>query len=369
MMIRVPFLDLRAQYLSIQDEIRQAIGGVLERCEFVGGKELQQFEKEFAGFCGVEHCVGVSNGTDAIYLALQALGVGPGDEVITVPNTFIGTTEGVTRCGATLKFVDVNPITMLMDATQLEQAITHRTKVIMPVHLYGQCADMDIINEIARQHGLKVLEDAAQAQGATWNNRRAGSLGDVAAFSFYPGKNLGAYGDAGAVVTKDAKLADYIRMSANHGRLTKYEHQMEGHNHRLDGIQAAVLRVKLRHLQKWNDRRRQLAELYDRYFEDGAKITPIWQLSGAQSIYHLYVVQIDDREKTQQKLAEAGIDTGIHYPVPLHLQPAYRHLNIKRGSFPVTEKIAERVLSLPMHAEMSEAMVEHVAGTLKKIAA
>jgi len=367
-MDKIPFLDLQAQYQSIKDEIREAIYGVLERCEFVGGSEIAHFEKEFAAFCGAAHCVGVSNGTDAIFLALIALGVGPGDEVITVPNTFIGTTEGVSRCGATLKFVDVNPYSMTMDAGQLEAAITHRTKVIMPVHLYGQCADMVTINEIARQHGVKVLEDAAQAHGATWNGKRAGSMGDIAAFSFYPGKNLGAYGDAGAVTTNDAALAERIRMLANHGRLTKYEHQMEGCNHRLDGIQAAVLRVKLRHLEQWNEKRRRHAGLYDRYFTDNESIVPVRELPGAKSIYHLYVVQVGNRDEARKKLAEAGVDSGIHYPVPLHMQPAYRHLQIKPGSFPVTEAAARRLISLPMFAELSEAMVEHVAATFKKIA-
>jgi dTDP-4-amino-4,6-dideoxygalactose transaminase len=368
-MMKIPFLDLCAQYQSIKDEIREAINRVVESCEFVGGSEVAHFEKEFAGFCGVAHCVGVSNGTDAIYLALHALGIGPGDEVITAPNTFIGTTEGVTRCGATLKFVEVNPHSMTMDAAQIERAITPRTKAIMPVHLYGQCADMETISEIARQHGLKVLEDAAQAHGAEWNGKRAGSMGDVAAFSFYPGKNLGAYGDAGAVTTNDAALAEKIRTLSNHGRLTKYEHQVEGCNHRLDGMQAAVLRVKLRHLPAWNESRRKFAALYDRYFAERKNIVPVRELPGARSVYHLYVVQVDDRDLARKKLAEAGIDAGIHYPVPLHLQPAYRHLEIKRGAFPVTEQAAERVLSLPMYAEMSEAMVEQVAVTLKKIAA
>lgn len=366
-MMKIPFLDLRAQYQSIKDEIQQAINRVLESCEFIGGSEVKQFENDFAAFCGVEHCVGVSNCTDAIYLSLRALGIGPGDEVITVPNTFIGATEGVTRCGATLKFVDINPYSMTMDVTRLERAITHRTKVIMPAHLYGQCSDMDTINAIARQHDLRVLEDSAQAHGATWNDKRAGSMGDVAAFSFYPGKNLGAYGDAGAVTTNDATLAEKVRMLANHGRQTKYEHQMEGCNHRLDGIQAAVLRVKLRHLQEWNDRRHQHAKLYDRYFADSDKIMPVREIPGAKSVYHLYVVQVDDRDTVRKKLAEAGIDSGIHYPVPLHLQPAYRHLQIKRGSFPVTEKAADRLISLPMFAEMTEAMLEYVADTLKKI--
>lgn len=365
-MTRVPFLDLYAQYQSIKEEIHQAINGVLERCEFVGGSEMEHFEKEFAAFCGAAHCVGVSNGTDAIYLALRALDVGPGDEVITVPNTFIATSEGVSRCGASLRFVDVNPLSMIMDVGRLEHAISHRTKVIMPVHLYGQCADMETIGDIARWHGLKVVEDAAQAQGARWREGRAGSLADVAAFSFYPGKNLGAYGDAGALTTNDPALAEKIRMLANHGRLSKYEHQMEGFNHRLDGLQAAVLRVKLRHLPAWNDRRRKHAALYDRYFAGNEKVVPVRELPGAYSIYHLYVVQVDNRDEVQKKLAQAGVSTGIHYPLPLHLQPAYRHLNLKRGSFPVTERAAGRLLSLPIYAEMSEAMVEYVATTLKQ---
>jgi len=362
----VPFLDLKAQYRSIKDEIAAAIEAVLENCDFVGGAAVEEFERDFAKFCQTAHAVGVSNGSDALYLALRALEIGPGDEVITVPNTFIATASAISRTGASVRFVDVDPATLEMDAYQLEHDITPRTRAILPVHLYGQMPDMDAILAIAAQHQIPVIEDAAQAHGATFRGRVAGSMGIAACFSFYPGKNLGAYGDAGAVVTNDAELASRIRRLRDQGRDTKYEHLMIGYNHRLDTLQAAVLKVKLRHLSQWNARRREIAALYRQFFQDCPAVRPLAVAPGQEAVYHLFIVQVEQRERVQERLKQQGIATGIHYPVPLHLQPAYAFLGLRRGTFPVSEAAAERVLSLPMYAEMSNAMVEHVATALRR---
>lgn len=364
----VPFLDLKAQYRSIKDEIAAAIQPVLENCDFVGGAAVEEFERNFAMFCQTAHAVGVSNGADALYLALRALEIGPGDEVITVPNTFIATASAITRTGATVRFVDVDPATLEMDAGKLEAAITHRTRALMPVHLYGQMPDMDAILAIAAQHQIPVIEDAAQAHGATFRGRVAGSMGVAACFSFYPGKNLGAYGDGGAVVTNEAELANRLRRLRDQGRDTKYEHLMIGYNHRLDTLQAAVLEVKLRHLPQWNARRREIAALYRQFLQDCPAVRPLAVAPGQEAVYHLFIVQVEQRERLQEKLKQQGIATGIHYPIPLHLQPAYAHLGLRRGAFPVSEAAAERVLSLPMYAEMSNAMVEHVAVALRTAA-
>lgn len=364
----VPFLDLKAQYRSIKDEIAAAIQPVLENCDFVGGAAVEEFERNFATFCQTAHAVGVSNGADALYLALRALEIGPGDEVITVPNTFIATASAITRTGATVRFVDVDPATLEMDAGKLEAAITHRTRALMPVHLYGQMPDMDAILAIAAQHQIPVIEDAAQAHGATFRGRVAGSMGVAACFSFYPGKNLGAYGDGGAVVTNEAELANRLRRLRDQGRDTKYEHLMIGYNHRLDTLQAAVLEVKLRHLPQWNARRREIAALYRQFLQDCPAVRPLAVAPGQEAVYHLFIVQVEQRERLQEKLKQQGIATGIHYPIPLHLQPAYAHLGLRRGAFPVSEAAAERVLSLPMYAEMSNAMVEHVAVALRTAA-
>ncbi|MCG3157457.1 MAG: dTDP-3-amino-3,4,6-trideoxy-alpha-D-glucose transaminase [bacterium] len=364
----VPFLDLKAQYRSIKDEIAAAIQPVLENCDFVGGAAVEAFERNFAMFCQTAHAVGVSNGADALYLALRALEIGPGDEVITVPNTFIATASAITRTGATVRFVEVDPATLEMDAGKLEAAITHRTRALMPVHLYGQMPDMDAILAIAAQHQIPVIEDAAQAHGATFRGRVAGSMGVAACFSFYPGKNLGAYGDGGAVVTNDAELANRLRRLRDQGRETKYEHLMIGYNHRLDTLQAAVLEVKLRRLPQWNARRREIAALYRQFLQDCPAVRPLAVAPGQEAVYHLFIVQVEQRERLQEKLKQQGIATGIHYPIPLHLQPAYAHLGLRRGTFPVSEAAAERVLSLPMYAEMSNAMVEHVAVALRTAA-
>ncbi len=364
----VPFLDLKAQYRSIKDEIAAAIQPVLENCDFVGGAAVEKFERNFARFCQTAHAVGVSNGADALYLALRALDIGPGDEVITVPNTFIATASAITRTGATVRFVDVDPATLEMDAGRLEAAITHRTRALLPVHLYGQMPDMDAILTIAAQHQIPVIEDAAQAHGATFRGRVAGSMGVAAATSFFPAKPLGCYGDGGAVVTNDAELANRVRRLRDQGRDTKYEHLMIGYNHRLDTLQAAVLEVKLRHLPRWNARRREIAALYRQFMQDCPAVRPLAVAPGQEAVYHLFVVQVEQRERLQEKLKQQGIATGIHYPIPLHLQPAYAHLGLRRGAFPVSEAAAERVLSLPMYAEMSNAMVEHVAVALRTAA-
>lgn len=368
MPVAVPFLDLKAQYRNIKDEIAAAIQPVLENCDFVGGAAVEAFERNFATFCQTAYAVGVSNGADALYLALRALEIGPGDEVITVPNTFIATASAITRTGATVRFVEVDPATLEMDAGKLEAAITHRTRALMPVHLYGQMPDMDAILTIAAQHQILVIEDAAQAHGATFRGRVAGSMGVAGCFSFYPGKNLGAYGDGGAVVTNDAELASRLRRLRDQGRDTKYEHLMIGYNHRLDTLQAAVLNVKLRHLPQWNARRREIAALYRQFLQDCPAVRPLAVAPGQEPVYHLFIVQVEQRERLQEKLKQEGIATGIHYPIPLHLQPAYAHLGLRRGAFPVSEAAAERVLSLPMYAEMSDAMVEHVAVALRTAA-
>lgn len=363
--VQIPFLDLKAQYRTIKSEIDEAMQRVVENCDFVGGAAVEEFEKNFADFCQTPYAVGVSNGADALYLALKALDVGPKDEVITVANTFIATASAISRTGATIRLVDVDPATLEMNVTQLERAINHRTKVIMPVHLYGQMPEMNTILAIAEQHHLYVVEDAAQAHGAKYNGKVAGSMGIAACFSFYPGKNLGAYGDGGAVVTRDAARANRMRQLRDQGRQSKYEHMMIGYNHRLDTLQAAVLNVKLRHLPAWNARRREIAALYRSYLQDCKNVQLTREPEGQEGVYHLFVVQVAQRETVQNRLKANGVTTGIHYPLPLHLQPAYQHLGLKRGSFPVAEASAEKVLSLPMYAEMTNAMVEHVAGSLR----
>src|SRR5689334_4283571 len=318
----IPLVGLFDQYQTIKSEIDAAIENIITSSAFVGGEAVRSFEKEFAAYCEAKACVGVGNGTDALYLTLRALGIGPGDEVITVAHTFIATSEAIAMTGAFPVFIDVLDDTMLMDPSRIEAAITPRTRAIIPVHLYGQSCDMDAIMEIARRHGLKVVEDAAQAHGGRWRGQRVGSIGDAATFSFYPGKNLGAFGDAGAVVSQDEALIEQIRMLANHGRLEKYTHKMEGVNSRLDGMQAAILRVKLRRLDEWNARRRQIADAYrDQLTGHGLTLPTVHE--NAETVWHLFVVRTDERERLQSLLKEEGIATGIHYPVPLHEQPAY----------------------------------------------
>jgi dTDP-4-amino-4,6-dideoxygalactose transaminase len=360
---KIPLVGLFDQYQTIKPEIDAAIQNAITKSAFIGGEEVRSFENEFASYCEANACVGVGNGTDALYLTLRALGIGPGDEVVTVAHTFIATAEAISMTGALSIFVDVREDTMLMDAAKIEAAITPRTKAIVPVHLYGQSCDMDAIVQIARKHNLKVIEDAAQAHGGRWRGQRVGSIGDAATFSFYPGKNLGAFGDAGAVVSQDEALIEHVRMLANHGRLEKYTHKMEGVNSRLDALQAAILRVKLRYLDEWNSRRRAHADFYLDSLSQ-SEFCPQTVNPNAEPVWHLFVVRVSERESLQKRLKDEGIATGIHYPVPLHVQPAYQNRQIPLGSLPVTEAAANQVVSLPMYPELSEAQLELIVNAM-----
>ncbi len=365
---KVPFVDLSSQYVSIKDEIDRAISDVIEKSAFVGGPFVHAFEAAFARFCGVKHCVGVGNGTDALFIALRALGIGRGDEVITVANSFIATSEAISLTGARVRFVDIGPGTYNIDPQRIEREIGAKTKAIVPVHLYGQPADMDPILEVARRHGLRVIEDAAQAHGAIYDGRPVGSIGDVACFSFYPGKNLGAYGDAGAIVTQDDELAVKIRMIANHGRIDKYDHQIEGVNSRLDGLQAAVLQVKLRHLPAWTTRRRANAASYSELLQSTNVTTPV-EPKNVKAVYHLYVVRIKNghRQKVQEHLKSKGIATGVHYPIALPNLKAYSYLNHSIADFPNATEASMQCLSLPMFPELTAAQIAYVCEQLREV--
>ena len=362
----IPLVDLKAQYRTLKPEIDAAIREIIENTAFVGGPAVAEFEREFAAYCEAPHAVGVASGTAALHLALCAAKVQPGDEVITVTHTFIATAEMARLCGATVKLIDIDPQTYCMDLASLEAAIGPQTRVIIPVHLYGHVADMDNLNEIARKHDLFVIEDAAQSHGARYKGRRVGSLAPIATFSFYPGKNLGAYGDAGGLTLADAKMAEHVTMLANHGRSAKYGHLFEGFNYRLDAIQAAVLRVKLRHLEQWNVRRREIAARYDELLGNVEEVTRPYVSPDVEPVYHLYVIQVPDRDRVTAYLREHGVMAQLHYPVPLHLQPAYQHLGMKPGTLPVSEGVAARCISLPIFPEMTPEQIETVAGTLKE---
>jgi dTDP-4-amino-4,6-dideoxygalactose transaminase len=356
---------LKAQYRSIKPEIDAAIARVLESSQFVLGEEVAAFEVEFAAYCQAQHAIGVNSGTSALHLALLAAGVGPGDEVITVPFTFVATAAAIVYTGARPVFVDIEPRTFTMDVSQIERAITPATKAILPVHLYGQPADMDPILEIGRRHGLAVIEDAAQAHGAEYKGRRVGSLGDLGCFSFYPGKNLGAYGEGGAVVTNNAGYARTIRMLRDWGAERKYQHVLKGYNYRLEGIQGAVLRVKLRHLEAWTEARRAHAARYDRLLAGHGVPTPE-AVSYSRHVYHIYAIRTETRDSLQQMLHDQGIQTGIHYPIPVHLLPAYADLGHGPGDFPCSESAANEVLSLPMFAELNDDHIETVAAAVRE---
>ncbi|MBD3298131.1 MAG: aminotransferase class I/II-fold pyridoxal phosphate-dependent enzyme [candidate division Zixibacteria bacterium] len=356
--IDVPFLDLKAQYASIKDEVRTAIDAVLEKCAFVLGPFVKEFEDNYAQFCGTKHCVAVDTGTSALHMALLGAGIGPGDEVITAANTFIATCEAISYCGAKPVLVDMDETTYTIDPKLIEAAITSKTKAIIPVHLYGRPADMDPILDIGKKHGIPVIEDAAQAHGATYKGRTAGSMGLAGCFSFYPGKNLGAYGEGGAVVTNDDALADRIRMLRDHGSRQKYHHDVVGYNYRMEGIQGAILNVKLRHLPEWSQRRQAHANRYRDLLADANLQLPPPD-GEIQSVYHLFVVQVDDRSRFQEDLRDEGIGTLIHYPIPVHQQKAYADHDWP--SFPVTERQAGRIVSLPMFPEMTEEQIVHVA--------
>jgi dTDP-4-amino-4,6-dideoxygalactose transaminase len=357
--IKVPYLDLKAQYRSIKPEIDAAIARVLDSAQFVLGAEVAGFEQDFATYCGTTECIALNSGTSALHLALLAAGVGPGDEVITVPFTFVASVAAVVYSGASPVLVDIDPRSFTLDPAAIEAAITPRTKAILPVHLYGQPADMDPIMEIARRHGLVVIEDAAQAHGAKYKGRPVGSIGDMACFSFYPGKNLGAYGEGGAVTTCNAEYARTIRMLRDWGQDRKYHHVLRGFNYRMEGFQGAILRVKLRHLDRWTESRRAIVAKYNELLADSGVERPE-EMPWAQHVYHVYTLRTDDRDGLQQALQSAGIQTGIHYPVPVHLQPAYANLGYARGDFPQSEKAAAEVLSLPLYPEMTDAQVQAV---------
>ena len=364
--MKVPFVDLKEQYGSIKEEINNSIINVLESCQFILGPETSSFEEEFARYCGVDYCVGVSSGTDALKYSLISLGISSGDEVITVSNTFIATAEAISQTGARPVFVDIDEKTYNMDIKMLRGAITNKSKAIIPVHLYGQCSDMDDILDVAREYQLKVVEDACQAHGAEYKGKRAGSLGHAAAFSFYPGKNLGSYGEAGAVTTNDIKLYNKVRMIRDHGQSSKYHHLMEGYNGRLDSIQAAVLRVKLKYIDKWNEERRGIAQLYNEELAKVGGLITQHNPEFCRHVYHLYVIRVKHRDKLREFLSENGIDTGIHYPIPIHLQKAYDFLGIKTGSLHVTEKVSNEILSLPIYPEMNKEMIYYVITKIKE---
>jgi len=363
--MKVPFLDLKAQYNSIRDEIENAIQQVLDNTAFAGGPFVAKFEEEFASFCQCKFAVGVSSGTSALWLVLSNLGIGPGDEVITTPNTFIATAEAISFCGATPVFVDIDEHTYTLNPELLERSITPKTKAIIPVHLYGQTADMDPIIEVARAHGLFVIEDACQAHGAEYKGHRSGSIGDAGSFSFYPGKNLGAYGEAGAVVTNNAEMAEKIRMLRDHGQSKKYYHSIIGSNARMDGIQGAVLSVKLKHLNIWNEARKKNAQLYHDLLADTPYVITPLEADYARHVYHIYAIRIQDRDALISTLVEKDISCGIHYPIPIHLQDAYKFLGYQKGSFPVTELCAEQLVSLPMFPELTQEQVEMVCREIK----
>jgi len=365
--MKVPFLDLKAQYASIKDEIDDAIAQVIDSCAFAGGPFVEKFEQEFAHFCGSKHAVGVGSGTEALWLSLLALGIGRGDEVITVPNTFIATAEAISLCGAQPVLVDIDEKSYNMDVSQIETAITERTKAIIPVHLFGQMADMDPIMEIAKRHGLFVIEDACQAHGAEYRGKKAGTIGDAGCFSFYPGKNLGAYGDAGALITNNTELAQKTRTLRDHGQIKKYHHDVVGWNSRMDGLQGAVLSIKLKHLTRWNESRRNNAKLYTELLsETGQVITPI-ETDYAKHVYHVYAVRVKNRDVTIKKLSENEINAAIHYPIPVHLQAAYHDLPKKNGAFPKAELCASEFVSLPMFPELSHAQIIYVTEVIKAI--
>ena len=359
----IPFLDLKTQYLGIKEEIQLAINSVLESNQFVLGSEVHSFEEEFSAYCQVGQGIGVNSGTSALHLALLAAGIGPGDEVITVPNTFVATVAAICYTGARPVLVDIDPQSFNIDVSKIENAITDRTKAILPVHLYGQPADMDPIMEIAKKHRLLVIEDAAQAHGAEYRGRRVGSIGDMACFSFYPGKNLGAYGEGGMVVTNNVTYARTLRVLRDWGAEKKYHHDLIGYNYRLEGLQGAVLRVKLRYLEAWTEARRACAGEYRRLLAD-SKVRVPQEITYARHVYHIFAIRVDDRDSLQAHLLAKGIQTGIHYPIPVHLQKGYAHLGYQKGDFPEAERCAGEILSLPIFPEMTNIQVKEVVDAI-----
>ncbi|RAL24577.1 DegT/DnrJ/EryC1/StrS family aminotransferase [Thermoflavimicrobium daqui] len=363
-MKQIPLIDLKAQYETIRDEVRSAIDDVLENGRYILGPDVKALEEEIAAFCGVKYAVGVANGTDALLLALDAKGIGPGDEVITTPFTFFATAEVVSQLGATPVFVDIDPKTYNIDVSQIKAKINEKTKAIIPVHIFGQPANMDEVVAIANEHDLFVLEDAAQAIGSEYKGRKIGSWGHAATFSFFPTKNLGGYGDGGMVVTNDEELAKKIRILRVHGSNPKYYHSVVGYNSRLDELQAAILRVKLRYLNQWNEARRQKASLYDELLKDTPVVTP-YCAENRSHIYHLYIIQATERDDLMKYLKEKGISTGVYYPVPLHQQDVYNYLGYEEGSLPNAEYMAKRTFALPLYAELEDETIHYIADAVK----
>jgi dTDP-4-amino-4,6-dideoxygalactose transaminase len=363
-MMKIPLVDLKTNYLSIKNEIDSAIQDVINNTSFIMGKQLKTFEENFAKFCAAKHMVGCASGTAAVHLALLCADLKKGDEVITVPNTFIATTECITYVGGKIKFVDVKPDTSLINIETLEKNILPSTKAIIVVHLYGQMPDMRRIREIADTHGLFLIEDAAQAHAAEWNGHMPGYYGDVAAYSFFPAKNLGCFGDGGGVVTNNDELGERLRLLVNHGRTTKYEHKMEGYNYRLDTLQAAILNAKLPHLKRWTDLRRMHARFYDANLP--TEVTIPVEAKGAKHVYYMYEIRVPRRDDLTRYLKEQGIDCGVHYPIPLHLQPAYKNLGFTTGSYPVAEHLANEILSIPIYPELTDEQRSYIVDHIKK---
>ena len=366
--LNIPFVDLKKQYQGIALEIDAVIAEVISKTAFISGPYAKEFEKAFAEFCGARYCVGVGNGTDALYIALRALDIGPGDEVITAANSFIATSEAISATGARVVFADINPETYNIDPDDVRSKLTEKTSAIIPVHLYGQPVDMDQIMAIAKEHNLKIVEDCAQAHGALYKGTPVGTFGDFGCFSFYPGKNLGAYGDGGGIVTNDERLATRARMIANHGRVEKYNHELEGVNSRMDGIQAGVLSVKLKYLPDWNENRRKAADLYGKYL-DGIDVGLPQVIEDVVPVYHLYVVRVrkEWRSRIQEYLKDQGISTGIHYPIALHELKAYKYLGHRPDDYPEASSASGQILSLPMYPEITESEVRYVAEKLGHI--
>jgi dTDP-4-amino-4,6-dideoxygalactose transaminase len=364
--MRVPYFDLKAQYATLREEVLAALDRAGSQAAFILGKEVEELEREFAAYCGVKHCVGVNSGTSALHLALLAAGVRAGDEVITTPNTFIATAEAISYTGANPVFVDTDPNTANIDPAQIARAITSRTRAILPVHLYGLPAEMDPILEIASQRSLAVIEDACQAHGARYQGKRVGSIGTAAAFSFYPSKNMGAYGEGGALTTNDDSVAALARTLRSHGETRRYAHDHIGYNYRMDGFQGAILRLKLKRLDPWNARRKELAEIYRRVLAE-ARVEVQANDSRHERVYHLWVVYVDGRDAVRAKLAERGVETAIHYPLPIHLQRAYQFLGYPQGSFPEAERASERAISMPLYPELTDAQVIYAAETLREM--
>jgi len=361
----IPFSNLKRQYLLIKNEIDRAILGVLEAADFIQGKAVADFENSFAEICGVRHAVAVSSGTSALFCSLKGLNIGPGDAVITSPNTFIATSEAVSLTGAKVVFVDIDERTYNIDVEKIEPAITPATKAILPVHLYGQPADLGTIAHLAQKYNLKIVEDASQAHLAEFKGKKVGSWGDLAAFSFFPAKNLGAFGDAGIITTDNPAYAQWLRRFINHGREENYNHLKEGFNFRMDTLQAAVLKVKLKYLPEWTKRRQEIAKIYDTALGDLVVTPKAHDL--AQPVFHQYVIRVKDRDLLRRQLKAQGIETSIHYPVPLHLQKAYQHLGYAKGSFPIAESYAQDILSLPIYPELTESEIERVIFSLKEL--